>query len=154
MPLSACDPLVPSVPDQAPDAAQPDAEVDDQVNVALPPLATLLGLALKDTVGGVAVTETVVEFDEVPPAPVQVSTNFVAALNATVAWLPLVGSEPVQPPDAAQDVAFVADQLSVEVLPDEIEVGLALMVTEGAVAETVTVVVCAALPPGPAQVRV
>ena len=46
--------------------------------------------------------------------------------------VPLVVSAPVQPPLAAHDVALVLDQLSVELLPDVMLVGLAVNVTVGA----------------------
>jgi hypothetical protein len=47
------------VPDHAPDAVHEVAFVDDQVNVDVPPLATLLGLALSVTLGaGATVTVT------------------------------------------------------------------------------------------------
>lgn len=59
--MTSCEPLVASAPVSAPEAAQLDAFCDDQVRVELPPLATLLGLADKDTVGGFEVTDTVVE---------------------------------------------------------------------------------------------
>jgi hypothetical protein len=49
------------VPDQAPEAVQAVAFVDDQVRLALLPLATVLGLAVKLTVGAGAVTETVTD---------------------------------------------------------------------------------------------
>jgi hypothetical protein len=67
------EPLVALLPDQAPDAAQEVALVADQLKVALPPLAIVLGLALKLTVGAGAVTETVAECVALPPAPVQAS---------------------------------------------------------------------------------
>jgi hypothetical protein len=48
--------------------------VADQVNVELPPLATVLGLAIRLIVGiCCALTVTVVVCDALPPAPVQVS---------------------------------------------------------------------------------
>jgi hypothetical protein len=47
-------PLTASVPLHAPDAAHEVALVEDQVNDEPPPLATLVGLALIDTVGGLA----------------------------------------------------------------------------------------------------
>jgi hypothetical protein len=50
------------------------AFVDDQLNVALPPLAIVLGLALMVTVGAAAVTETVADCVALPPVPVQAST--------------------------------------------------------------------------------
>jgi hypothetical protein len=49
------------------------ALVADQVSIELPPLATLVGLALKETLGGVADTVTVADCDAVPPEPVQLS---------------------------------------------------------------------------------
>jgi hypothetical protein len=65
--------------------------------------------------------------------------------------VPLVGSLPVQPLDAMQDVVFVEDQVSVDVLPLATVEGFADMVTTGCAAVTVTVVDCEALPPGPVQ---
>lgn len=67
------EPLVALVPDQAPVALQEVALVEDQVNVDVPPLATVLGPALKVTVGAGAVTETVADCVALPPPPVQVS---------------------------------------------------------------------------------
>jgi hypothetical protein len=68
-----CEPLAALVPDQAPVALQEVALVADQVKVELLPLATVLGLAVKLTVGAGAVTETVADCDALPPVPVQVS---------------------------------------------------------------------------------
>ena len=56
-----CVPLTALVPDQAPEAVQAVALVDDQVRLELLPLATVLGLAIKLTVGAGAVTETVTD---------------------------------------------------------------------------------------------
>jgi hypothetical protein len=47
--------------------------VADQVSIELPPLETLVGLALSETLGGVADTVTVADCDAVPPEPVQLS---------------------------------------------------------------------------------
>jgi hypothetical protein len=66
-----CEPLTALVPDQAPEAAHEVALVEDQVNVALLPLATVLGLAAKVTVGAGEVTETVADCAALPPPPVQ-----------------------------------------------------------------------------------
>jgi hypothetical protein len=55
------EPLVASLPLQPPDAVQEVALVEDQVNVELPPLATLVGAALSETLGGVADTVTVAD---------------------------------------------------------------------------------------------
>jgi hypothetical protein len=68
-----CEPLAALLPDQAPEAVQEVALVADQVNVELPPLATVLGLAAKITVGAGEVTETVADCVALPPVPVQVS---------------------------------------------------------------------------------
>jgi hypothetical protein len=69
----ACVPLTALAPDQAPDAVQELALVDDQVKVAPLPLATVLGLAAKVTVGAGAVTDTVADCAALPPLPVQLS---------------------------------------------------------------------------------
>jgi hypothetical protein len=67
------EPPVPIVPDQAPEATQDVALVADQVIMELLPLATVLGLADKLTVGAAEVTETVADWDALPPLPVQLS---------------------------------------------------------------------------------
>jgi hypothetical protein len=56
-----CEPLTALAPDQPPDAAQAVALVADQLNVALPPLATVLGLAVSVIVGAEEVTDTVAD---------------------------------------------------------------------------------------------
>ncbi len=68
-----CEPLAALVPDQAPEAEHEVAFVADQLSVELLPLATVLGLADKVTVGAGEVTETVADCDALPPGPVQVS---------------------------------------------------------------------------------
>jgi hypothetical protein len=45
------EPLVASLPDQAPEAVQEVVFVETQARVELPPLVTVLGLAIKLTVG-------------------------------------------------------------------------------------------------------
>lgn len=68
-----CEPLTALVPDQDPEAVQAVAFFADQVSVALPPLATVLGLAARVTVGTGCVTETVADCAALlPPAPAQV----------------------------------------------------------------------------------
>jgi hypothetical protein len=67
-----CDPLMGLVPDHAPDAVQEVALAADQVKVALLPLITELGLALKVIVGAGDFTDTVADCAALPPAPVQV----------------------------------------------------------------------------------
>lgn len=66
--------------------------------------------------------------------------------------VPLVAIVPAHAPDAVQDVALVEDQLNVELAPLAMLVGLALSDTLGALAATVTVADCEALPPGPVHV--
>jgi hypothetical protein len=84
-------PLAGSLPLHAPEAAQAVALVEDQVIVEPPPLATLAGSALIDTLGrGVADTVIVADCDAEPPVPVQVSVYFVVAIRATVAFEPLI----------------------------------------------------------------
>jgi hypothetical protein len=60
---------------------------------------------------------------------------------------PLIASAPVQPPLAVQEVAFVLDQVRVELPPEEMVVGLADSVTVGAAGFTVTVAVWVAAAP-------
>lgn len=70
--------------------------------------------------------------------------------------IPLVASVPVHPPLAAQEVAFVLDQLRFELSPHIIVIGLAASVTVGTeAAETVTVALAGDdEPPAPVQVSV
>jgi hypothetical protein len=138
-----CEPLVASLPLHPPEAVQDVALVDDQDSVELPPLAMVLGLALKLTVGAGEVTVTVADCAALPPAPVQVRVYVVFALSAPVECEPLVGWLPDQPPDAVQEVAFVVDQLKVELLPLTTELGLAARLTVGAGAGEVTETVVA-----------
>jgi hypothetical protein len=129
--------------------------VEVQVRVDALPLATLVGLALNDTVGAEgAETLTVADCDAEPPAPVQVSVNFVVAVRAGVACEPVVASEPLQPPAAVQAVALLDDQVNDDVEPLWTVAGFAVRVTVGAGEVTETVADCAAVPPLPLQVSV
>jgi hypothetical protein len=78
----------------------------------------------------------------------------VVALSAPVDRDPLASRVPLQPPEAEQLVAFVEDQLKVELEPVVMLVGFALSETLGGGADTETVTDCAALPPAPVQVSV
>jgi hypothetical protein len=60
-------------PDQAPEAVQAVALMEDQLKTALLPLAIVLGLAANATVGTGGVTDTVLIWVALPPVPVQVS---------------------------------------------------------------------------------
>jgi len=66
---------------------------------------------------------------------------------------PLNPLVPLQPPDAAQDVALVLDQVSVAEPPEFTLLGVALSLTVGAAGATVTVTDCVADPPDPLQVN-
>lgn len=66
------EPLTDLLPDQPPEAVHAVALVADHVRLALLPLITELGLALRVIVGAGDFTETVADCAAVPPAPVQV----------------------------------------------------------------------------------
>ena len=134
------DPLVARVPDQPPDAVQLVAFVEDHDKVALEPLAMLVGLALSEIVGTGADTEIVTDWAALPPAPVQVSMNWVAAVRLEVLCEPLVALPPLQPPEAAQEAAFVDDHVRVDAAPLLTVVGLPVSVTVGTGVVTVTVI--------------
>lgn len=129
------------------------ALVEVHVRVDALPLVRLEGLTLNDTVGaGDAETVTVADCDAEPPAPVQVSVNFVVAVRAAVACEPAVASEPLQPPEAVQAVASVDDHVKAEAAPLLTVAGFAARETAGAGLVTETMADCAALPPLPLQV--
>lgn len=67
-------------------------------------------------------------------------------------WLPATALLPDHAPEAAQEVAFVADHVSVALPPLFTALGPTLNVTVGAEALTETVTDCAALPAVPVQV--
>lgn len=113
--------------------------VVDQLKVELAPLEMLVGLAVSDTLGAGGDTVTVADCAAEPPAPVQVSVYLVVAESAGVAAEPLVGSEPLHPPEAVQEVALVEDQVKVDVAPVLIVLGFADRVTAGGVCVTDTV---------------
>jgi len=148
-----CDPDKGLVPDQAPDAEHDVALEEAQVSVELVPLAMVLGTAEMLTEGGVALTDTVAVWVAVPPAPVHDNVKVVPAVSAPDDCEPLMASAPDHPPEAEHEVAFFVVQLSVVEAPELMELGLAVSVTVGAEAETVTVVDCVADPPVPVQVN-
>ena len=149
-PLTAC------VPDQAPDAVQLVALVDDQLSVLALPLVTVLGLADSDTVGAGCVTETVADWLAVPPGPVQERVKVELAFSAPVLCVPLSGSVPDQPPDAVQALAWVVDQVRLALPPLTTVLGLAVSAIVGAGAGELTDTVAdwVAVPPGPVQLNV
>jgi hypothetical protein len=66
-------PFVGSLPDQPPDAEQLLALLEDQLNVADPPLLTVVGVAFRLTEGAGVETLTVTDWVALPPGPLQVS---------------------------------------------------------------------------------
>jgi hypothetical protein len=126
-----CVPLVAFAPVQPPEAVQLVALVELHVRLDVPPLATLVGLAVNVTVGTGA-TVTVALWLPLPPVPEQVSVYAVVAVSAPVDCVPLVDFAPVQPPEAVQLVASVELQVSVEEPPFETLAGLADSETVGA----------------------
>jgi hypothetical protein len=127
-----CEPLAGLLPDQAPEAVHVVAFVDDHVSVEALPLATVLGLAVKLTVGAAPMTETVADCVALPPVPVQVSSKTVVLERGLVDHVPLVATGPCQPPDAVQAVASCEFQLKVDMPPLAIVAGDADTVTIGA----------------------
>jgi hypothetical protein len=87
------------------------------------------------------------------PEQLNMYTEMPAALGATFK-VPLVFWVPLQAPLAAQEVAFVEDQVRVALSPTVIEVGLIARVTVGRAALTVNSADACALPPAPLQVRI
>lgn len=71
--LVDCVPLTGSVPAHPPVAVHAVAFVDDHVNVALPPLATVVGAAVNVMDGADVPTVTVADCAALPPVPVQIS---------------------------------------------------------------------------------
>ena len=66
-------PVSARLPDQAPEAVQEVASLEDQLSTLLSPALMLVGSALRLTVGAVGVlTVTVAEAVALPPAPLQV----------------------------------------------------------------------------------
>jgi hypothetical protein len=134
------DPVMALVPAQAPVARHDVALLDAHVRVDALPLLMVLGLALKLTVTvGFALTVTVAVCAAVPPAPVQVRVYAEVLVSAPVDCVPVTALAPDQTPEATQEVAFVADQLSVALLPLFTALGPTLSVTVGADAVTETV---------------
>lgn len=130
-------PEVDLVPDQAPEAVQEVALVDDQVNTDVVPVLTVDGLALMETVGaggggGAPTTVTPVVCETLPPAPVHVKEKLPVVVSGPVDWFPEFAFAPDQAPEATHDVAFAEDQLMVEALPEFTLVGFALSVSVGA----------------------
>jgi hypothetical protein len=102
----------------------------------------------------VGATVTVAVWLADPPAPVQDNVKLVFVLTLPVACDPLVAMVPLQPPEAAHEVALLELHVSVALAPFATLVGLAASETVGGPTEVVTVTDCTADPPGPEQLRV
>jgi hypothetical protein len=106
---------------------------------------------------------TCVSAEPVPPAPVHDRPNVVAAVSTELAAVPLVAFDPLQPPVAVHDVAFVEDQVICVAVPVGTVAGFAPMVTVGAAGGgggggfvpvvTMTVAEALELPPVPVHCR-
>jgi len=90
----------------------------------------------------------------VPPDPVQARANVVKLVNAPVDWLPEVALVPDHAPEAEQDVAFVEDQVSIELPPLVTEVGFAANDTAGRFAACRTSATSTSASPQPHRPRV
>ncbi len=120
------------MPLQLPHALQEVASRLDQVKVDEPPAFTVLGAALSVTIGALLETVTVAVCVADPPAPVQVNSYSVELVRAPVDQVPLVGTLPCQPPEAAQAVASADLQVRVELPPLLTVVGAAVNDTDTA----------------------
>ena len=149
-----CEPLGLRLPDQAPEAEQRVALTLDQVSVELPPGGTVLGLALSLISGAALVTVTIADWVLWPPGPTQLKLKSEVFESTPVDQVPLVATEPFQPPLAVQPRAFFVAQVSVEFSPALIVVGAALRVIVGAGWVTCTSADCDAEPPLPVQFNV
>ena len=127
-----CEPLGLRLPDQAPEAEQRVALRLDQVSVELPPGGTVLGLALSLISGAALVTVTIADWVLEPPGPTQLKLKSEVFDSTPVDHVPLVATEPLQPPLAVQPCAFFAVQVSVELSPALSVVGDAPRVIVGA----------------------
>lgn len=109
-------PFIATAPLQPPDARHLSASVALQVKFADSPVTTLVGEALKVTVGDFVITWTCAVPDAEPPGPVQVNMYVEASVSGAVVAVPLVGRVPDQAPDAVQLCASVVLHCNVVVL--------------------------------------
>jgi hypothetical protein len=120
------------------------------VSVDAPPLATLVGEALKVSVGGSMATTAL--WVTLPPGPLQLSVKVESIVSAPVEAVPLSNWGPLHAPEAVQLAALVVVHVSVDALPLATLVGEALKVSVGG--SMVTLTFCVTLPPVPVQARV
>lgn len=126
----------------------------DQFSVAPLPFVTVLGLAVSVTTGASDFTATLADCDALPPEPLQINVKVEFALKVPVDCVPRTALTPDQSPPALQELAFMEDQVNVELPPLAIALGPTLKLTVGTGAVTETVADCTELPPAPTQVNV
>ena len=128
------------------------------VRVDVLPDAIEAGFAVIVMVGaGIAVTVTTAVAVTVPPAPVAVAVYVVVAAGVIACVPPVAGNVYDEPslPAIVTVVALSALTVRVDVLPDTIEAGFAVIVTVGAgFAVTVTTAVAVTVPLAPVAVAV
>ena len=125
-------PFVGSAPLQPPEAVHAVVFAELHASVAALPICTVMGFAFSVAVGGaVTAIVTAAVAGEAPVAPAQLSVKVVDALSAGVVKVPLVGSAPLQPPDAVHAVVFAELQVSVATPPAWTLVVLAFSATLG-----------------------
>jgi hypothetical protein len=130
------------------------ALVAAQVSVDEAPLLIVAGVAVNVTAGAWSTVTVAIAVAE-PAVFEHCSVKVVVAVTDSFA-LPDRPSLPVQPPLAAQLVALVLLQVSIDVPPPALRVdGVALIVTVGSgTVLTTSVAEAVAVPPGPVQVSV
>ena len=132
-----CEPLVATLPDQPPDAAQLVAFVADHVSVLEPPLVTFVGLAVNVVTGalggGAAATCALADALVVPPRPTQLSLYVCEVCNGPTDPDPSTSCRPFQSPEALQRNEPLDDHDNVAVAPAETLAGLTAIETIGAV---------------------
>jgi hypothetical protein len=141
-------PLVGSAPAQPSDAVHPVALLEFQLRVDVSPGAMTEGLTVNVAVG---TTLTTAVASELPPGPAQASEYAVALRTAPVLLLPLVPTAPLQPPDAAHDVALLEVHVNVALPPAATTAGAAVKVTTGMEMMVTVATIGAVLPPRPLQ---
>jgi hypothetical protein len=130
---TVCDPLTATV---APFSVALTAFVDVQVSVELPPDAIEVGFALIAAVGALALTVTVAWAEVVAPAEFLAINVYVVVAVGETTCDPLTATAA---PFSVALTAFVDVHVSVELPPDAIEVGFALIAAVGAPLPPVTV---------------
>jgi len=112
-------------------AVQDFASVADQVSIAAPPDATVLGLALSLTTGAGVATVTDTDWVAVPPAPVHCRVYSEVLVSGPICRDPVIGCGPLQAPAAVHELAPVAFQFNCVDSPLVTVVEAAPMVTSG-----------------------